>query len=68
MKLVEFPRRPDDRDGVAEFMVELNKRIEESGATSVVVLMMNDDGEMGMSMFADYLEAMGMLAIALREA
>jgi hypothetical protein len=67
MKLVEFPKQPDDRDNVAEFMVEVNKRIEESGATSVIVLMMNDEGHLGMSVFADYLESVGMLSLALRE-
>lgn len=67
MKLVEFPKQPDDRDNVAEFMVEVNKRIEESGATSVIVLMMNDEGHLGMSVLADYLESVGMLSLALRE-
>lgn len=67
MKLVEFPKQPDDRDNVSEFMVEVNKRIEESGATSVIVLMMNDEGHLGMSVLADYLESVGMLSLALRE-
>ena len=67
MKLVEFPKQPDDREDVAKFMEEVNKRIEEVGATSVIVLMMNDEGHLGMSVFADYLESVGMLSLALRE-
>jgi hypothetical protein len=69
MKLIDFPKREefDEKRNALEFLDEVRKRAEENEVTSIVVVMMNDDGHMGMSVLADYVEANGMLALALRE-
>jgi len=69
MKIVEFPEKEkfDEKQNALEFLDEVRKRAEENEVTSIVVVMMNDEGHMGMSVLADYVEANGMLALALRE-
>jgi hypothetical protein len=69
MKLIDFPKREefDEKKSALEFLDEVRKRAEENGVTDVVVVMMNDEGDLGLFLFADYLEAHGMLALALKE-
>jgi hypothetical protein len=69
MKIVEFPEKEkfDEKQNAMEFLDEVRKRAEGNEVTSIVVVMMNDDGHMGMCVLADYVEANGMLALALRE-
>jgi len=50
MKIVEFPEKEkfDEKQNAMEFLDEVRKRAEENEVTSIVVVMMNDDGHMGM--------------------
>ena len=69
MKIVEFPEKEkfDEKQNALDFLDEVRKRAEENEVTRIVVVMMNEDGHMEMSTLADYVEASGMLALALRE-
>ena len=50
-----------------EFMDQLKELAQENRVTDAVVVMMNEDGEVGVSVASSYIEAMGLLSIALRE-
>ena len=65
MKLIEFPKGNDEHKDALEFLDEVRKRAEDNDVTSVVVVMLNDEGNFGMSVFADFVEAAGMLALAM---
>ena len=66
MKLIEFPKENDEHKDALAFLEEVRKRAEENDVTSIVVVMLNDEGNLGLSVFADYIEAAGMLALAMR--
>jgi len=68
MKLVEFPKNEkDETKDLLEFLDQVRKTAEERKATDAIVITMDEDGNIGMAVYADYIEAMGMLAIAARE-
>ena len=67
MKVIEFPKQEDRSESIMEFMDQLKELAQENRVTDAVVVMMNDDGEVGVSVASSYIEAMGLLSIALRE-
>ena len=67
MKVIEFPKQEDRSESIIEFMDQLKELAQENRVTDAVVVMMNDDGEVGVSVASSYIEAMGLLSIALRE-
>lgn len=67
MKVIEFPKREDRSESIIEFMDHLKELAQENRVTDAVVVMMNEDGEVGVSVASSYIEAMGLLSIALRE-
>ena len=67
MKIIEFPKNDEEKKTALDFLDEVRIRAEENEVTSIVVVTMNDDGHLGMSVYADYLEAAGLLSLALRE-
>ena len=67
MKVIEFPKQEDRSESILEFMNQLKELAQENRVTDAVVVMMNEDGEVGVSVASSYIEAMGLLSIALRE-
>lgn len=69
MKLIEFPNREefDEKKSALEFLDVVKQLAEEDGVIDIVVVMRNEDGEVGAMKYASDLEAIGMLALALRE-
>ena len=67
MKVIEFPKQEDRSESIVEFMDQLKKLAQENRVTDAIVVMMNEDGEVGVSVASSYIEAMGLLSIALRE-
>lgn len=67
MKVIEFPKQEDRSESIIEFMDQLKELAQENRVTDAVVVMMNEDGEVGVSVASSYIEAMGLLSIALRE-
>lgn len=69
MKSIEFPtsdKSEDEKKDILEFLDEVKAIAEEEGATEAVVIMMNEEGQIGMSVAASYLDATAMLAIAMK--
>jgi len=48
MKVVEFPKDPSAQDNIQDFLDEAKTTAEESSVTDAVIIMMNEDGEIGM--------------------
>ena len=67
MKVIEFPKQDDRSESIMEFMDQLKELAQENRVTDAVVVTMNEDGEVGVSVASSYIEAMGLLSIALRE-
>lgn len=67
MKVIEFPKQDDQHESIMEFLDQLKELAQENRVTDAVVVMMNEDGEVGVSVASSYIEAMGLLSIALRE-
>jgi hypothetical protein len=67
VKVIEFPKQEDRSESIMEFMDQLKELAQENRVTDAVVVMMNEDGEVGVSVASSYIEAMGLLSIALRE-
>lgn len=65
MKIVEFPKQDDTKD-IQEFLDEAKKIAEEEGVTDAIVIMMDADSKIGMSVNSTYLDATAMLAIAMK--
>ena len=65
MKVVEFPdKKNEDRQDIQEFFDNVKVTADENSITDAVVIMMNDDGEIGISIQASIMDAMALLAIA----
>jgi uncharacterized membrane protein len=67
VKVIEFPKQDDQHESIMEFLDQLKELAQENRVTDAVVVMMNEDGEVGVSVASSYIEAMGLLSIALRE-
>lgn len=67
MKLIEFPKQEnDDKKDIQVFLDEVKKIAEEEGITDAVVVMMDADGQIGLSVASSYINATAMLTIALK--
>ena len=67
MKVVEFPDKSEEnRRDIQEFLDEVRSSIENENVTDAVVVTMTEDGEIGLSAASSYIEAHGLLAIALK--
>ena len=67
MKLIEFPKKEDeDKKDIQEFLDEVKSIAEEEGITDAVVIMMDADGQIGLSVASSYIDATAMLTIALK--
>lgn len=65
MKIVEFPKQDDSKD-IQGFLDEAKTIAEEEGVTDAIVIMMDAEGNIGMSVNSSYLDATAMLAIAMK--
>lgn len=65
MKIVEFPKQDDTKD-IQEFLDEAKTIAEEEGVTDAIVIMMDAEGKIGMSVNSTYIDATAMLAIAMK--
>jgi hypothetical protein len=65
MKIVEFPKQDDNKD-IQGFLDEAKTIAEEEGVTDAIVIMMDAEGNIGMSVNSSYLDATAMLAIAMK--
>lgn len=67
MKLIEFPKQEDeDKKDIQAFLDEVKSIAEEEGITDAVVIMMDADGQIGLSVASSYIDATAMLTIALK--
>jgi len=67
MKVVEFPDKSEEnRRDIQEFLDEVRSSIENENVTDAVVVTMTEDGEVGLSAASSYIEAHGLLAVALK--
>ncbi len=67
MRVVEFPKQEnDDKKDIQDFLDEAKKIAEQEGITDAVVIMMDADGQIGLSVASSYIDATSMLTIALK--
>lgn len=67
MKLIEFPKQEnEDKKDIQDFLDEVKTIAEEEGITDAVVIMMDADGQIGLSVASSYIDATAMLTIALK--
>lgn len=67
MKVIDFPKQEnDDKKDIQVFLDEVKKIAEEEGITDAVVVMMDADGQIGLSVASSYIDATAMLTIALK--
>lgn len=66
VEVVNFPKTDDGKD-IQEFLDEVKKNAGEISAKQVVVVMVDEEGRVGLSASGDYIDIMGMLTIAMKE-
>lgn len=66
MKVVEFPKEPSAQDNIQDFLDEAKTTAEESSVTDAVIIMMNEDGEIGMMAAASPLDAIALVSVAFK--
>ena len=67
MKVIEFPKKEDgDKKDIQAFLDEAKSIAEEEGITDAVVIMMDADGQINLSVASSYIDATAMLTIALK--
>jgi len=68
VEVVKFPNKDKEKkQDVQEFLDEVKVNAEEGGITQAVVVMMDDEGSIGLSACGNYLDVNAMLAIAMKE-
>jgi len=67
MKVIDFPKQEEDsKKDIQEFLEEVKGMAEEEGITDAIVIMMDADGQIGLSVASSYIDATAMLTIALK--
>lgn len=67
MKVVEFPQDKSESEDVKEMLTKTIDHVEEHNVTQAVVVMMSEDGNIGVSASGSPFDVIGMLAMALKE-
>jgi len=68
MKVVDFPdKSTEEKADIQGFMDEVKSNAEENNATQAVVVMMDENGSVGVSASGSYIDIMAMMAIAMKE-
>lgn len=66
MKVIEFPKAEDDTETLKEFFGDVIEQVDENNVTQAVVVMMNDDGEIGLAHCSTAVDLVTMLAVAFK--
>ena len=66
MKVVEFPKEPTAQENIQDFLDEAKVTAEENSATDAVLIIMNEDGEIGMMSAASPLDAIALVSVAFK--
>ena len=66
MKVVEFPPKEDETKDVHEMLDHAKAIIDERGITDAVLVMLDSEGNVGMSIASDEITANGILAMAFK--
>jgi hypothetical protein len=67
VKVVEFPQDKSESEDVKEMLTKTIDHVEEQNVTQAVVVMMSEDGNIGVSASGSPFDVIGMLAMALKE-
>lgn len=68
VEVVNLPKRDDEaKKGIQEFLDEVKENADENEATQALVIMMDEKGQVGVSASGNYIDIMGMIAIAMKE-
>lgn len=68
MKVVDFPDKTNEEKAeIQGFLDEVKSNAEENNITQAVVVMMDEDGSVGVSASGSYINIMAMMAIAMKE-
>ena len=67
MKVVDFPKEKTGQDDVKEMLTQTLDHVEENEVSQAVVVMMSEDGSVGMSVSGTPLDIIAMLSVALKE-
>jgi hypothetical protein len=67
MKVVDFPKEKTGQDDVKEMLTQVVDQVEENEVSQAVVVMMSEDGSVGMSVSGTPLDIIAMLSVALKE-
>jgi len=67
VKVVEFPQDKSESEDVKEMLTKTIDHVEEHNVTQAVVVMMSEDGNIGVSASGSPFDVIGMLAMALKE-
>lgn len=68
VEVVNLPKRNDEaKKGIQEFLDEVKGKAEENEVTQALVIMMDEKGQVAVSASGDYIDIMGMIAIAMKE-
>lgn len=65
MKVIDFPKN-DEKQDIQDFLNEVKVMAEERGITDAVVIMMDAEGEIGLSVASSYIDATAMIALAFK--
>lgn len=65
MKVIDFPKNDENQD-IQDFLNEVKVMAEERGITDAVVIMMDAEGEIGLSVASSYIDATAMIALAFK--
>lgn len=65
MKVIDFPKN-DEKQDIQDFLNEVKVTAEERGITDAVVIMMDAEGEIGLSVASSYIDATAMIALAFK--
>jgi hypothetical protein len=66
MKVVELPPNEDETKDVHEMLDHAKTVVDESGITDAVLVMLDAEGNVGMSIASDEITANGILTMALK--
>ena len=68
MKVVDFPNKGnEDKQDIQDFLDQVKVSADENDTTQAIVVMMDDDGNIGVSGCGSYFDLIGMMAIAMKD-
>lgn len=67
MKIVEFPKENSGQEDVKQMLTDTVDIVDEEKVTQAIVVMMTDEGNVGLSISGNEFDIHGMLALALKK-